>query len=430
MKVLIIAYEYPPITAPQSLRWFYLANALVHLGLEVDILTTTIRDIWAFRGSIPAKITVHRCFPGPFIGLSGWLSGRLRSLRVERSTSSSTSVTTPSRSLEGFYRGLRTALNHILFPDLRTEWFPFARRALHQLFSEHRYNVLISSHEPGVDLMLGMYVQQKWRLPWIVDLADPVLTPYTPRWRRWLDQSFERMVCQRADHILVTVDTAQKILAQRHHLDIKRFTVLAQGFEPTAIMPTVYLTALLKQLRDKFVLVYTGTLYSGFREPSELIAALAAVPAIHWAIAGHIDSFARQLDLLGNRVHILGKIDHFDSLALQRHATVLVNLGNRQSYQIPGKLFEYLGATRPILQIAAATPDPTAMLLTRLQRGIVVHNHRTAIQTILEDLYRSWQQGVLDDRFDLSLKTVKDYSWSRQAERLYTICQTVCRNSL
>ncbi|MDP1166110.1 hypothetical protein, partial [Klebsiella pneumoniae] len=71
-------------------------------------------------------------------------------------------------------------------------------------------------------------------------------------------------------------------------------------------------------------------------------------------------------------VEFAGKKSHFECLELQRKADVLVNIGNVQSYQIPGKIYEYLGAEKAILHIKTAEGfDPSVELLEETGSGIV-----------------------------------------------------------
>ncbi|GIX34498.1 MAG: hypothetical protein KatS3mg126_0277 [Lysobacteraceae bacterium] len=68
MRLLLIAYEFPPIEAAQALRWAYLSRELVHHGHEVHVLTVYLPSMAESRFQTGAK--VHRVFAGPFVGLS------------------------------------------------------------------------------------------------------------------------------------------------------------------------------------------------------------------------------------------------------------------------------------------------------------------------------------------------------------------------
>lgn len=409
MKVLLFAYEFPPVLSAQSLRWYYMANELVKEGVELDVVTPSFRDIWGFTPGFEDLLSIYRCFPGPFIGFSGWV-GSYRSAGVG---SGSGSLSIPER----LYRALRRGLDQVLIPDLRTEWLPFAWREARRLNASRHYDLVISSHEPGVDLLLGLRAQNDWGIPWIVDLADPLVAPYTPRWRLRWDQALEGRVCHRADSILVTTEAVGTLLANRHGIPLDRFTLIRQGFDqfwrddgaaPAPPWP-----------KDHLVLLFTGTLYQGFREPAPLIDALVRLDGVFTLFVGDMGPFTEDLSRLGNRVLLLGKLPHAVCLAWQRRADVLVNLGNRQDDQVPGKIYEYLGACRPILHIASSVTDPVPALLGTLRRGRGVSADPQAIVNLIREYQVLWRNGTLDHSFDLSLDAVRDYSWTAQAARLH-----------
>lgn len=417
MRVLLIAYEFPPVLSAQALRWYYLANELGKLGVEIDILTPVLRDIWNFNPDIHSRVTVHRCFAGPFITLSGWISAyRDRTASVGRADEPAAGRF--DRGLERTYRFIRYTLDGVLFPDVRTEWFPFAWRKARKLHADRRYVLVITSHEPGVDLLLGLKAQRHWNLPWIVDLGDPVLTPYTPQWRKRFDLRFERLVCQRADEILITADGVKKLLCDRHCIPQRRISLIFQGFDRShgselkdgLDLPT-----------DRLVIVFTGSFYKGFRDPTKLIAALRRFPNLIMIIVGNAGVFERAFRTLDERVIVLGKRPHGECLTLQRRADVLLSLGNVQNYQVPGKVYEYLGADRPILHITNAQSDPIPELLLKTKRGLVVANKVDTIADAIEALERRWREGVLDCYFDLREKAVTAYSWASQGKRLFRI---------
>lgn len=431
MRVLLIAYEYPPIVAAQSLRWFYLANEMARSGVEVEILTISLHDRLGFQGRIHERILMHRCFPGPFIGCANWFLGKGVSSDLSNPSGIRQShPTDQSDFLLRSYGFIRGVLNQVLFPDVRSEWFPFAWKTLKRLFKRKQYDVLISSHEPGVGLLLGLATKQKFDIPWVIDLADPLLAPYTPTWRRWLDLRAERIVCRHVDHILVTNTGVVDLLRSRHRIPLNKFTVITQGFDAYQRWFPIELSENYKGKRvlperNGFTLVYTGTFYRDFRNPTELFNAIREVPSVHLILAGSTEGFEKEIHELGDQVTALGKVNHEDCLYLQRRATVLVNIGNKQDFQVPGKLYEFIGAGRPILHIASAPGDPSAVILKRFRRGTTAQNDRQEIASTLTYLVQLWEIGTLDTMFDLSPEGVNQFSWEAAAKRVIEVCDGV-----
>ena len=158
MRVLLIAYEFPPVIAAQSLRWYYLANELAKLGVEVHVVCPAFRGLDVFEGDFHRGVHLHRIWPGPFIGLSQWLRGEIQQDGVTAQKEAATQGW--SAFAWRLYRIVRQVLNHVLFPDLRTEWFPFAFYKALALSRSYRFDCMIASHEPGVDIFIGLALKK------------------------------------------------------------------------------------------------------------------------------------------------------------------------------------------------------------------------------------------------------------------------------
>ncbi len=408
MKILLIAYEFPPILAAQALRWFYLSNELVKIGVEVEVICPNIYSENTFPVEMDERIKLHRVWPGPFIGLSQELGRRLRGKdKVSQGKISSKS----SLAFSG-YRMLRSILDNIFYPDVRSEWYPFALRKMKKLLKSRRFDAVVSSYEPGVDIFIG-YHAHIFNIPWTIDMADPLLTPYSPRWRRGLDLRVERKAILTAKSIIVTAPSVLDLLKERHGRDITRkFSIVPQGFSDRQV------AAQCLKNTSSFDLIFTGNFYKDFRNPCELAKALEMLQDLNisFTIAGNNSEFESYFKNI-NRVNFLGQRSHFDCLNLQGTADLLVNIGNVQNYQIPGKIYEYLGARKPILHIKTGTgSDIGADLIQSTGAGFVVDNNAEDIQKILRDIYRQWindPEELINNRKEEIIET---NSWSHRAK--------------
>ena len=422
MRILLIAYEFPPIIAAQSLRWFYLSDELARRGVEVHVLCPALPALPDYPVRLHDRVIPHRVWPGPYVGLSQ----RLASSGLGKPVVSAATGATGHPVLWAVYRLTRRVLDQVLYPDLRTEWYPFARSKLRSLLTHSRFDALISSHEPGVDILLGWWARKHFAPRWVIDLGDPILAPYTPVWRRGLDRQFERFALRRADRIVVTTDSVQDLLCERHRsVDRSRFVSIPQGFParrragdqppPAPPLPA-----------DRMNIVFTGTFYRDFRSPERLALALRALAAREAAltIVGDNAHFCSLFEQIPN-VRFIGRIDHFQCLALQRQADLLLNIGNVQAYQLPGKLYEYFGAGKPILHLQTGAPDPGAELIQTLGAGLVVENDVARIRESLAKLIEAWRCGRLNALFSPDHAAIRQHSWENRAAAYHQLLSSL-----
>lgn len=125
--------------------------------------------------------------------------------------------------------------------------------------------------------------------------------------------------------------------------------------------------------------VFCGTLYPRLRTPDFALALFARLddPDVHLTMVGRgWEHFARQADAarkaLGSRAELAGPVPPAHARTLTGQADVLLSLGNTVDNQIPSKLFEYFGAGKPILHLAASDGDPALPYLRRYPLALVL----------------------------------------------------------
>ncbi|MBK8646292.1 MAG: hypothetical protein IPN16_07110 [Gemmatimonadetes bacterium] len=93
-------------------------------------------------------------------------------------------------------------------------------------------------------------------------------------------------------------------------------------------------------------------------------------------------------------VHLHGRASHEVSLRLQAQADVLLLLAQRQPIQVPNKLYEYLGAEKPILAFVDADWESADMLRSAEGHFIVSDasdDTDTVVQLALASPLRGWR---------------------------------------
>jgi glycosyltransferase involved in cell wall biosynthesis len=414
MRILLIAYHYPPLASPQAIRWYYLTRELARQGASVHVLAPDLPGTPGTSLPVPDGVVVHRCHAG---GLAGWTA------RTRRAVTPGTGA--PDRQAPAvrlnwkgrLYRRLDWLISLYCYPDSRGQWLRPARRALDRLIGEFAPDVLISSHEPPATLQLGLAVAD--RVPvWLADLGDPVWAPYTPRrWRRRALR-LERETCRRAA-VSVTTEATRQLMIRRHGVDPSTVQVLTQGFDDS--LPAAAPAGPARPV-GPLHLLYAGRFYP-FRSPAALLEAVCAVPGVRLTVvAPEVDpAYLAMARRSGGRIVFLGEQPHEAVLRMQLECDVLVNIGNALEAQIPGKLYEYLGSGKPILHLASTGDDPVVSLIAEWGVGWSCSNTTTAIGELLArmaDAFPSMQAQLRPDPAQL-----KAFGWSGLAEDLLQRCR-------
>jgi glycosyltransferase involved in cell wall biosynthesis len=424
MRVLLIAYEFPPSASPQSLRWAYLCRELAAQGHQVHVLTIDLGGAAEGLPALPDSVVVHRTFAGPVRGMLAGLRdmrGRARNTAAASAgTASSITTTRHARSWkQTLSEQVQGAASKLVFPDVRGEWYRWGKAALQRLLVEVQPDVVVSSHEPATTLELGLLAKEMG-FAWVADLGDPVLALYTPaRWSRRALR-LEHATCAHADHVIVTNQAARMLMETRHQRR-GRITVLTQGYNAAAERGR---TATLPDFAtDRLELLYTGSFYR-FRTPDAILSALQAFPMARLNIAAVTvpASVLAAAARMPDQVRLLGFMPHLDAVQLQRRAHVLVNIANEDPSQVPGKLYEYLGAGRPVLHLYNQPGDAISELLTTLDRGWSCRNQHDDIQAWLETHGRAIAIG---DELPSHDAAIDAYSWQSIARQLHDLLVSV-----
>ena len=429
-RILLIAYEYPPSPSPQSLRWTYLSQELSRHGHRVEVLTVDLGGSTPGLPDLPEDIVIHRTYAGPFRGLIASRRKRREAIAQKNPPTqvepgSGAAPAPAGRSSRGGWKHavsmfVQNTLERFVFPDMRGEWYPYARRELYRLMHAFEPDVVISSHEPATTLQLGL-IARHLGARWIADLGDPVLAPYTAKkWRRKAAR-LEADVCHSADHVLVTAESARQLLHDRHqgHAPI---TVLTQGFDDRRPLRTRGASG------GYLELLYTGSFYS-FRRVDALLDAVIATPGVRLNIASIVvpDIVRQASEAHPECIRLLGFLPHAEAVAWQQRADVLINLANADIMQVPGKFYEYLGSGRPILHLGENDEDAAARLITARRRGWICPQQSAALTAMLRNLVKTHRCGQLTEGLLLDREGVSEFGWSALGLRLSRIVEESTR---
>lgn len=255
-------------------------------------------------------------------------------------------------------------------------WFSASYRGLRIL----RPDVVIATHSPYTSLLVAwVYVLFNPRTKLWVDFRDlwvgnhvAVGLPFF----RWCEQWLEKQILARAD----AITTVSEGLAEY-------FNVLGHESKTTVVYnaPAAAVSARkhVASLGQKFSVCYTGTIYSGWRDPSPLLAVVQRLASegvindnfvfnIASRNAGNIFELIKKYKV-EKFVRFLGPVSRDEALALQDESDILLMLESgdpRAKGVLTGKVFEYLATTKPILVIGPGPDSELYRLIDRHDRLI------------------------------------------------------------
>ena len=262
--------------------------------------------------------------------------------------------------------------NALNWPDARAGWLPYAWRAGRRLLSAWRPDLVYASSPPPTSLLLGKLLAARCGVPWIAEFRDRWSDdPYyaRPPWRRSLEVRLERRIIASARAIV----TVSEPWAQRYAAAYgKPALVVLNGFNPDDYAGRESTGAVSSPFLE---IVYTGGIYPGHRDPAPLFQASRRHPRCRQESGCIFTEPAQSMCRppasragVSDRVLVHPHVPHAEAAAVQQGADVLLLMqwnDPREQGNLPGKLFEYLGARRPILGLGLQDGVPARILRER-----------------------------------------------------------------
>lgn len=361
-KVLIIAYYWPPAGGPGVQRWLKFVKYLPDFGIQPVVYVPENayyplidhdleKDIP--QGTIVLKQPIKE--PYRFASLFSGKNTRNISSGIIKASSKQTLA----EKVLLYIRG------NFFIPDARIAWVSPSVQYLSEYLKSNHIDTVITTGPPHSMHLIGKQLQEKFAVKWIADFRDPWTTIGYHKELKLTQKSaqkhkeLEKDVLNSADMILATSFTTKR---EFEELTSKPVHVVTNGYDVETVEKP--------PLDEKFTMSHIGSLLSK-RNPRILWKALKELLKEHPQFRQDF-----QLRLIGKvssdiietikefrldaYLQTIGYVSHTEALKYQRGSQLLL-LIEIDSFEttgiIPGKLFEYMAAERPILAIGPQDSD-------------------------------------------------------------------------
>ncbi|WP_310391692.1 glycosyltransferase family 4 protein [Hymenobacter sp.] len=429
LRLLVITYYWPPSGGAGVQRCLKFVKHLGAFGVEPTVITVDpaqatypVRDE-SLLAEVPAGVRVIRTKTSEPFESYKKLTGR--------------AVPYGGFANEGkpglVQKALRFVRGNLFIPDPRRGWNRHALAAVEQLLAAgETFDAVLTSSPPHSTQLIGLELKKRHGLRWLADLRDPWTDIYyyndlhhTPP-AAWLDARYERRVLTQADAVLVTSpETKRLFLAKLPALPAAKFHVLPNGYDESDFQrPTQPPTDCLR-------ITHTGTITELYHI-ERLLEAVATCAARHPDVplrlrfVGQVSAELRaQIARAGlaAATEFIDFVPHHESVdhLLSASALLMAIPDVPRNFGIlPGKVFEYLAANKPILCVGPAGSDADHLLQEGGAGQALPYEDYALMLETLEALVAQWR---LNPNLDLPALSHRRYSRRALAGELAEIIE-------
>ncbi len=395
-RVLVVAYEFPPVAAGGVARTLKFVRYLPHFGWQPYVLTVrnppgAARDT-TLLPELPAGVRVWRT--------TSWEHHRVRDLFVRAASGLGLD---PTDWREGLAWRLRGLWDRFAMPDHKVFWAAPAILAGVWLVVRHRLDAIYSTSWPYADHVAALAISRLTGRPLVADFRDPWTQHmnYRPPSRGWdrMQRRLERAVCAAAKFVVTPTQSATAGLRRMMpDLPRGRFVTVRNGFDPTDFAGQV-------PPAPRFDIVHAGTFYRS-RRPDTFLAGLGEFLRQVPEAATHtrVRLFGLTDHDFGSGLHehpcveARGWVPHREAVGAFRQAAVLLLVLHGEKgteLTIPGKVYEYMATGNHVLACPVDHRELRRLLAAYRNATILGDYEPGAIAGALTRLYRRWRAGAL-----------------------------------
>ncbi len=399
-KVLIISYYWPPAGGPGVQRWLKFTKYLPDFNIQPIVYvpenaTYPIIDNDLINDIQKTTIVLKQPIKEPY---------KIASLFSKKSTKSiSSGLIKDNKKQSLLEKTMLFIRGNFFIPDARVAWVKPSVNYLSNYISTNNIDTIITTGPPHSLHLIGYELQRKNNVKWIADFRDPwtnigyhkelKLTKFAQKKHKRLE--FE--VLNSANCIITTSYTTKNEFAA---ITQKPIHVITNGYDIEKIEKPL--------LDKKFSISHIGSLLSK-RNPKILWEVLSEIISenelfkndfelkLIGKISSEIIETLKKYKLV-SYVTNLGYVSHTEALINQRKSQMLLLIeidSHETKGIIPGKLFEYMAAERPIIALGPVESDVEKIIKETNCGCYFNYTEKQKLKTYILESYSHFKQNNL-----------------------------------
>ncbi|MBL4800459.1 MAG: glycosyltransferase family 4 protein [Emcibacter sp.] len=409
MKILIVSGYFPPYSPASASRVNKLAKYLEDQGHDPRVLCPENDD---FEATLSPEVSRHRIYYTKFSKVNDFPTKVKNGLKSLFGKNKSNLPQTTGLEVSGgksIKSGRESGISKLYrkltnIPDDIVGWYFHGVHAGRGMFQEWTPDIIFATLPPFTTMLVAKKLGSMIDVPVIYDYRDLWTDhPYynSNGLRRYIDRFLENRALKHCAGLVTVTKTWAAHLEAVRNIPVE---FVMNGFDPADFK----LGMGQRYDEKKITLLYAGYLYGDKRDPSVVFEALGKLgdkaqdfTVLLYTPKGMADLNENQKELIkaNNLEHVVvanSYIPQKDLLEIQQKVDVLMLLRwdhPSENSVIAGKLFEYIGAGKPILSLGSTTGE--AADIVRDNGFGLVSNDVDEVSTYLSDLWDRKNQGDL-----------------------------------
>lgn len=423
MKILFIACYSPLINNSASIETLQYLNNLAKIDEnEVHLLTVNFPKNSIYYDEyilsmLNEKVKMHI--------ISG---GKIFEKIMPKKPSNKVAVNSSQNNKSFIKSMLKKGKSIIAVPDMYFNWAKAASKYGIELMKKEKFDVMFSMHEPPSSHICAMKIKEEFKdLPWVTYWSDPWLKDSTREnispVRRKYEQSFERKVVNLSDRFIFVTKANRDDYVNSYNIPIEKTFIVTRGYDEKQYKEIKEKSNPKLIEKEKINFVYAGEIFSKLRNVNPFIDALNVIKnenidlynKLNIMFFGNIDSdeVKNKLNVI-DKVSVSPRIPYDEALGYMLNSQVLLLFGNKNSKQIPAKVYDYFGAEGLIFVILGDKNDPIKDVVKNKEKCIVVNNNVDEIVNGINKIASMIELGIKHG-------AIEEYKWQYISKRLNDI---------
>ncbi len=423
MKILFIACYSPLINNSASIETLQYLNNLAKIDEnEVHLLTVNFPKNSIYYDEyilsmLNEKVKMHI--------ISG---GKIFEKIMPKKPSNKAAVNSSQNNKSFIKSMLKKGKSIIAVPDMYFNWAKAASKYGIELMKKEKFDVMFSMHEPPSSHICAMKIKEEFKdLPWVTYWSDPWLKDSTREnispVRRKYEQSFERKVVNLSDRFIFVTKANRDDYVNSYNIPIEKTFIVTRGYDEKQYKEIKEKSNPKLIEKEKINFVYAGEIFSKLRNVNPFIDALNVIKnenidlynKLNIMFFGNIDSdeVKNKLNVI-DKVSVSPRISYDEALGYMLNSQVLLLFGNKNSKQIPAKVYDYFGAEGLIFVILGDENDPIKDVVKNKEKCIVVNNNVDEIVNGINKIASMIELGIKHG-------AIEEYKWQYISKRLNDI---------